>query len=298
MSFETVLRLTGISKRFGALLANDNISIDLKRGEIVALLGENGAGKTTLMNILFGHYTADEGSIEVFGKPLPAGEPRAAIAAGIGMVHQHFTLADNLSVLDNIMLGTESLWRLSSDRNGAKRRIAQLAESFGLAVAPDAPIGALSVGERQRVEILKALYRDARILILDEPTAVLTPQESLSLFATLEATHRRRPVDHLHLAQAQRGHDGERPHLCAAVGPHGCGARHEIDQSPGACRIDGRPAGARAQGRETGARAGPGRAHRCDREGARSGRILRFTAARSWGSPASPETVRANWPIC
>jgi simple sugar transport system ATP-binding protein len=183
---ETVLRLEGISKRFGPLLANDAISIDLKRGEIVALLGENGAGKTTLMNILFGHYTADAGSIEVFGKTLPAGEPRAAIAAGIGMVHQHFTLAENLSVLDNIMLGTEHLWRLSSDRAGARRKIAKLSSSFGLAVEPDAPIGALSVGERQRVEILKALYRDARILILDEPTAVLTPQESANLFATLK----------------------------------------------------------------------------------------------------------------
>ncbi len=185
-SSQTVLRLEGITKRFGPLIANDNISIELKRGEIVALLGENGAGKTTLMNILFGHYTADEGSIEVFGKPLPPGEPRAAIAAGIGMVHQHFTLAGNLSVLDNIMLGTEHLWRLSSDRAGARRRIETLAKSFGLGVAPDARVGELSVGERQRVEILKALYRDARILILDEPTAVLTPQESVNLFATLK----------------------------------------------------------------------------------------------------------------
>jgi len=138
------------------------------------------------MNILFGHYTADEGAIEVFGKSLPPGEPRAAIAAGIGMVHQHFTLAENLSVLDNIMLGTEHLWRLSSDRAGATRKIAKLAESFGLMVDADARVGDLSVGERQRVEILKALYRDARILILDEPTAVLTPQESVNLFATLK----------------------------------------------------------------------------------------------------------------
>ena len=130
MSSETVLRLEGITKRFGPLVANDGISIALKRGEIVALFGENGAGKTTLMNILFGHYTADEGSIEVFGKPLPAGEPRAAIAAGIGMVHQHFTLAENLSVLDNIMLGTEHLWRLSSDRAGGRRNIDRLAQEL------------------------------------------------------------------------------------------------------------------------------------------------------------------------
>ncbi len=183
---ETVLRLSGITKRFGPLTANDGVSLDLKRGEIVGLLGENGAGKTTLMNILFGHYVADEGLIEIDGKPLEPGSPGAAIKAGIGMVHQHFTLADNLSVLDNIVLGTEPLWSLSSDRGKARRRIRELGSTFGLAVDPDAGVMSLSVGERQRVEILKALYREAKILILDEPTAVLTPQESLSLFDTLK----------------------------------------------------------------------------------------------------------------
>ncbi len=183
---ETVLRLAGITKRFGPLIANDAISLNLGRGEIVGLLGENGAGKTTLMNILFGHYVADEGSIEVEGRPLPAGSPNAAIAAGVGMVHQHFTLADNLTVLDNIVLGTEPLWRLSSDSKRARARIRDLGQSFGLAVDPDAIVSSLSVGERQRVEILKALYRQAKILILDEPTAVLTPQESASLFETLK----------------------------------------------------------------------------------------------------------------
>jgi general nucleoside transport system ATP-binding protein len=186
MTADIVLHLDRITKRFGTLIANDAISFDVKRGEIVALLGENGAGKTTLMNILFGHYVADEGSINVFGKTLPPGEPRAAIAAGIGMVHQHFTLADNLTVLDNIMLGTEKLWRLSSARSQARRRLTRLAQDFGLAIEPDKTIAELSVGERQRVEILKVLYREARILILDEPTAVLTPQESQSLFATLK----------------------------------------------------------------------------------------------------------------
>ncbi|RBP95517.1 nucleoside ABC transporter ATP-binding protein [Rhodobacter sp. 140A] len=182
---EIVLRLDGITKRFGALTANDAVSLSLARGEVVALLGENGAGKTTLMNILFGHYTADAGTVEVRGQVLPPGTPRAAIAAGVGMVHQHFTLADNLSVLDNILLGTRPLWSLRLNRAAARARVRELAQDFGLKVDPEARTGALSVGERQRVEILKALYREAQVLILDEPTAVLTPQESEALFATL-----------------------------------------------------------------------------------------------------------------
>ena len=180
-----MLRLSGITKRFGALVANDDISLTLAQGEVLALLGENGAGKSTLVSILFGHYVADVGTIEVFGQPLPPGQPKAALSAGIGMVHQHFTLADNLSVLDNVMLGTEPLWWPFSRRTEARTRLLKAAGDFGLEVDPDARIGELSVGERQRVEILKALYRGARILILDEPTAVLTPQESESLFATL-----------------------------------------------------------------------------------------------------------------
>lgn len=180
-----VLQLTAITKRFGTLVANDAISLHLHEGEILALLGENGAGKSTLVSILFGHYTADAGHIEVFGKPLPPGNPKAALAAGIGMVHQHFTLADNLSVLDNVMIGSEPLWQLFSRRLAARDKLLDVAQRFGLAVSPDAAVGSLSVGERQRVEILKALYHGARILILDEPTAVLTPQESEALFATL-----------------------------------------------------------------------------------------------------------------
>ncbi|CAN7579672.1 ABC transporter ATP-binding protein [Pseudorhodoferax sp. LjRoot39] len=181
----TVLRLEGITKRFGSLVANDGIALELRQGEVLALLGENGAGKSTLMSILFGHYTADAGRIEVFGQPLPAGNPRAALAAGVGMVHQHFALADNLSVLDNIVLGTEPLWRPLSRRAAARAHLVDVARRFGLPVDPDARVGDLSVGERQRVEILKALYRGARILILDEPTAVLTPQESEQLFDAL-----------------------------------------------------------------------------------------------------------------
>lgn len=183
---QSVLRLSGITKRFGSLIANDAISLTLARGEVVALLGENGAGKTTLMNILFGHYTADEGTIEAFGKPLTPGDPRAALNAGIGMVHQHFTLAEQMSVLENIVLGTEPAWRPRLRRASARARILALASDYGLEVDPDRTVSSLSVGERQRVEILKALYRDARILILDEPTAVLTPMETEALFATLK----------------------------------------------------------------------------------------------------------------
>lgn len=181
-----VLALENITKKFGALTANDSVNLTLGQGEILALLGENGAGKTTLMNILFGHYAADSGTVRVFGQTLPSGKPRAAINAGVGMVHQHFTLAANLTVLDNIMLGSESLLRTTSARAAARKKLLHIADRFGLPVAPDEKIGSLSVGERQRVEILKALYRDARILILDEPTAVLARPEARRLFETLK----------------------------------------------------------------------------------------------------------------
>lgn len=184
---QVVLKLSGITQRFGDVIANDAIDLELHRGEVLALLGENGAGKTTLMNILFGHYVPDAGTIEAFGRPLPHGSPRAALDAGIGMVHQHFTLADNLTVLDNVILGTEGLWRAWSDRRKGRRRLEALASRFGLTVDPSARVGTLSIGERQRVEILKALYRDVRVLILDEPTAVLTPAEADALFTTLRA---------------------------------------------------------------------------------------------------------------
>jgi simple sugar transport system ATP-binding protein len=182
---EIAIRLSHITKRFGALTANDNISLAVQRREIVALLGENGAGKTTLMNILFGHYVADSGTVEVFGEMLTPGSTRAAIAAGVGMVHQHFTLASNLTVIENIETGTESLLRPHLARRRSRERLRDLSARFGLAVDPDALVSALTIGERQRVEILKALYRHARLLVLDEPTAVLTPQEASSLFATL-----------------------------------------------------------------------------------------------------------------
>jgi simple sugar transport system ATP-binding protein len=181
-----LLDIQGITKRFGNLVANDQIGLQLREGEILALLGENGAGKTTLMNILFGHYVADEGSITVSGMPLQPGSPREALKAGLGMVHQHFTLAENMTVLDNIMLGTESMFSFGRKDGSAREKIQRLCEQYELDVDHRSLVKHLSVGQRQRVEILKVLYRDTRILILDEPTAVLTPQESDHLFATLQ----------------------------------------------------------------------------------------------------------------
>ncbi|KQU06096.1 ABC transporter ATP-binding protein [Rhizobium sp. Leaf453] len=181
-----VLEIIGVSKRFGTTLANDDISLSLAKGEIVALLGENGAGKTTLMNILFGHYVPDKGHVLVDGEELPQGKPRAAIRAGIGMVHQHFALAPNLTVIENVTTGTESLWSPRSRRAEARAKLIAISQRFGLKIDPDARLGDLSVGEQQRVEILKALYNEARILVLDEPTAVLTQPEAERLFATLK----------------------------------------------------------------------------------------------------------------
>lgn len=180
-----ILEIRNLCKYFGTLAANENVSLSLHEGEIVALLGENGAGKTTLMNMLFGHYRADSGSIRVFGQLLENHTPDDALARGIGMVHQHFTLADNLTVLDNIMLGTESLWLPMSRRKAARQQLARIMSDAGLRVDIDRKIRDLTVGEKQRVEILKALYRKVRILILDEPTAVLTPQEVDDLFVLL-----------------------------------------------------------------------------------------------------------------
>lgn len=183
---EAILNICSVSKGFGDNLANDDISLSLGKGEIVALLGENGAGKTTLMSILFGHYVPDSGKVLVEGRELPPGKPRAAIRAGIGMVHQHFSLAPNLTVLENVMAGTERLWHLRSGTSAARRKLHRICQRFGLTVEPDARVGDLSVGEQQRVEILKALYNDAHILVLDEPTAVLTNLEAERLFSTLK----------------------------------------------------------------------------------------------------------------
>ncbi|MCY7315023.1 MAG: ABC transporter ATP-binding protein [Rubrivivax sp.] len=174
-----------IDKRFGAVQANHDVDLTVAAGTVHGIVGENGAGKSTLMSILYGFYQADAGEIAIEGRPVRITGARQAIALGIGMVHQHFMLVDTLSALDNVMLGAEPGWRLQPARAQMRSQLQQLMHDTGLQVALDAPVQALPVGQRQRLEILKALVRGARILILDEPTAVLTPQETEALFATL-----------------------------------------------------------------------------------------------------------------
>lgn len=181
------IELRGIDKSFGAVRANNNVSMRIDAGTIHGIVGENGAGKSTLMSILYGFYHADAGEIRVAGKPVEIKSSNDAIAAGIGMVHQHFMLVDTFTVLENIMMGAESGALLHGSIQKARAVLARLAQDYGLAVDPDTLVGNLPVGELQRVEILKALYRRARILILDEPTGVLTPQESEQLFRILNA---------------------------------------------------------------------------------------------------------------
>ena len=181
-----VLELRGITKQFPGVLANDHVDFDLRQGEVHALLGENGAGKTTLMNIVYGLYSPNEGEILVNGKPVHVSSPHDAIARGIGMVHQHFMLIPVMTVTENIVLAAEPKKGVLLDYGGARRRVLDISRRFGFAVDPDARVQNITVGQQQRVEILKALYRNAEILILDEPTSVLTPQEANELFAILK----------------------------------------------------------------------------------------------------------------
>ncbi len=181
-----VLELRGITKRFPGIVANDDVSLDLRQGEVHALLGENGAGKSTLMNVLYGLYTPEEGEIRIKGRPTRMGSPSDAIAAGIGMVHQHFMLIPVMTVAENIVLANEpTREKVLLDYDAAARRVRDLSDTFKFRIDPTALVEDITVGQQQRVEILKALYRNADILILDEPTAVLTPQEAHELFEIL-----------------------------------------------------------------------------------------------------------------
>jgi simple sugar transport system ATP-binding protein len=182
-----MLQLKNITKRFGSVLANDHVNITVDPGTIHAIVGENGAGKSTAMRVAYGFYTADSGEILVNGQPRRILRPLDAIALGIGMVHQHFMLVDTMTVAENIILGAESGTPLSLDLEDAAARIRGLSQKFKLSVDPTAVMETLSVGQQQRVELLKALYRNAQLLILDEPTAVLTPQEVDEFFGILRA---------------------------------------------------------------------------------------------------------------
>jgi simple sugar transport system ATP-binding protein len=185
-----LLQLRGITKQFPGVLANDKVDFDLRRGEVHALLGENGAGKSTLMSILYGLYKPDAGEIILDGKPLKIDSPHAAIDAGIGMVHQHFTLIPVMTVAENIVLGMEPTRGPFVDTAEAEKRVRAIADSLGFRIDPHLRIESISVGQQQRVEILKALFRKAEILILDEPTAVLTPQEANELFEIIRTLTR------------------------------------------------------------------------------------------------------------
>src|SRR6266550_4527012 len=186
-----VLELRGITKEFPGVLANDHVDFDLRRGEVHALLGENGAGKSTLMSILYGLYTPDSGEILMNGKPVAINSPKDAIELGIGMVHQHFMLIPVMTVTENIVLANEPVHAgFLLDESAAEKRVAEVARTFNFAVDPHARIRDITVGQQQRVEIMKALYRNADIVILDEPTAVLTPQEAAELFEILRTLTR------------------------------------------------------------------------------------------------------------
>ena len=181
------IELTEVSKRFGAVKANDKVSLAVEEGTIHGIVGENGAGKSTLMSILYGFYQYDSGHIKIFGNNSNFQNSREALASGIGMVHQHFMLVKTFTVLENVMLGNEGGKLLKRGSQKAREALTNLADEYGLSVDIDARVSSLSVGRQQRVEILKALYRGAKILILDEPTGVLTPQETTELFRILNA---------------------------------------------------------------------------------------------------------------
>ena len=206
-----VIEMLHITKEFPGIKANDDITLQLKKGEIHALLGENGAGKSTLMSVLFGLYQPEAGEIRKNGQTVKINDPNDATALGIGMVHQHFKLVEVFSVLDNIILGAETTKCGFLQKKEARRKVEELSERYGLHVDLDAKVEDITVGMQQRTEILKMLYRDNEILIFDEPTAVLTPQEIDELMAIMKNLTAEGKIHPLHLPQAQRDHGGGGP---------------------------------------------------------------------------------------
>ncbi len=295
--------MRGITKRYPGVLANDAIDLDLRPGEIHALLGENGAGKSTLMNILYGLAVPDAGTILIDGEPVDILSPHDAIDRGISMVHQHFMLIPVLTVAENILLGEETMANpIFIDRKEAHRRIVALGQQFGFEIDPEAKIETLSVGWQQRVEILKALYRKARILVLDEPTAVLTPQETEEIFAVLRRlaaeghsiifiSHKLYEVLEIadRITVIRRGRVvGERiPERDGRGGPGRADGRPERP-------ADGRPRRVPPGRRRPVGEGAPGEGR--PRPGGRPGRRPRGPGRRDRSaSPASPATARTSW---
>ena len=242
---EDILVVEEVTKVFPGVVANDAVSVNIRRGEIHCLLGENGAGKTTLADILYGVYRAEEGRILLNGEPLELTSPRDAIESGIGMVHQHFELVPPMSVIENVVIGTGAKQWL--DLSAARRRLEEFFSDYDVEIDPDAEVGRLSVGEQQWVEIFKTLYFGVEILILDEPTAVLTPQGVEELFRILRQMRDEGPHHHLDHAQAQRGHGAVGPGDGAAPRP---GGRHGQHRRRRPARP--RPNDGRARGADTG----------------------------------------------
>ena len=317
------IQFCGITKVFPGVVANDCVNLLVQQGEVHCLLGENGAGKSTLMNVLAGIYQPDEGSIRVGGEEVCITCPRDAIDLGIGMVHQHSSLIPTFTVLENLMLGQGEGVRLSVKK--AQEGLARLSAMLGVEVDPDTEVGQLSLGQQQQVEILKALWQGSKVLILDEPTSMLTPQGIEDLERVLVQLKQRGPGHHLHHPQAARGPRHRRPHLRAASGPAGGHHRPRDDaervsreelqrmivgpdvprrgREPGQRRRAARPRGAGRhgpQGELSGSRCWSSRtspspastARSASRRASRS----RCTPARWSASPASTATASDRWP--